>query len=87
MTTIYKYVLQAVDYQEVEMPSGARILSVQNQYDEIVIWAKVFTTAEPERRQIHIFGTGSPLPEMAKLMYIGSVHQPPFVWHVFEEPK
>lgn len=87
MTTIHKYLLDLAEYQEVEMPSGARILTAQVQAGDIFLWAKVFTDAPDEQRQIHMYGTGQKLPEMTKLMYLGTVQMGAFVWHIFEEPK
>lgn len=89
MRTIYKYPLELVDYQRIGMPSGAKILCVQEQDGRLCLWAKVFihSGVESETRLFHIFGTGNPMPEMTKLIYIGTAQSGRFVWHVFEEPN
>jgi hypothetical protein len=87
MTTIYKYLLQLTDYQEIEMPSGARILSVIDKNNALCLYAKVWVEATLEVRQIHIFGAGNPIPEMTKLIFIGTVQIGARVWHTFEEPR
>jgi hypothetical protein len=86
MSTIYKYVLSQ-PYQGVSMPNGAEILSVQLQGENVCLWAKV-NPSEPMRiRNIWMFGTGHPLPEMTNLVFIGTVQVGQLVWHFFEEPS
>jgi len=81
---IYKYNLQFTDFQQVIMPIGAMILSVEMQGNLICIWAMVDQSqTKTERRGIEIFGTGQPMSDRER-KYIGTVLDGQFVWHVFE---
>ena len=84
---IWKYQLHLTDRQSVEMPSGAKILSVAEQEETLCLWALVDTKAPfYEMRQIEIVGTGNPIPSLAppqERTFIGTVVTQPFVWHVF----
>lgn len=61
--SIWKYQLKALDWQEVEMPAEAEILTVQNQNEVACLWALVNPNGDKaEKRQIEIFGTGHPVP-------------------------
>lgn len=87
--TIWKFVLEVTDTQFVNMPAGSEILSVDNQDGSLCLWAMVNPvidpTAEPERREIEIIGTGNPIDrDMVCRKFIGTVLAAPFVWHVFE---
>jgi len=99
MKIVWKYPIEVTDLQEVEMPQGSRILSVQVQkklavvgtgppksvYDPC-IWALVNTEERKMiRRLFRIYGTGKPVDEpVESLNYVGTFQQGPFVWHVFE---
>ena len=83
MNTIWKFQLKLEDKQTIEIPTYAEILSVDIQNDIICLWAKVNPHMKREIKGIAIVGTGNPLPEGLK-KFIGTVQQPPFVWHVFE---
>lgn len=61
MKTIYKYPLQVTDYQEVQIPWDAQLLSVQVQNGTPCLWALVETTRQKERVVIDIYGTGNPI--------------------------
>ena len=85
MPVIWKYPLEVMGEQDIEMPSG-RILSVQNQGGQLVLWAAVDPDAEPHKVKIVIKGTGHPFEwdhEEGTLSYFTSVQQGEFVWHVF----
>jgi hypothetical protein len=81
MKRIYKY-----EFKEgsIEMPIGAKILSIQNQDDRLYIWALVDTDAECEFRYFTIVGTGHDFPEADEFNYINTIQDGPFVWHIFE---
>lgn len=86
-TTIWKKQLQMVDKQLVQLPRGSEILFVGVQDRNLCIWFRCDPRQPLEARPIGIVGTGHPYcPEAEDSRYIGSVIQPPFVWHVFE-PK
>jgi hypothetical protein len=85
---IYKYQLKVTDSQELELPKGARILTVQTQQEVVCLWALVDSNAiERQRHVIHFIGTGNSHIPSSKLRYIGTVQQlgGSLVWHVFEE--
>lgn len=56
---IFKYALENTDRQQIVMPLGAEILSVQTQNDEPMIWAMVDPEAVKEERYFEIYGTGA----------------------------
>lgn len=83
MKTIWKFELMNV----IEMPKGAKILSLQTQNDTPYIWALVDTDMKKEKRVFSIFGTGHPLISpyySIKNTYIGTYQLRGFVLHVFE---
>ena len=87
MKTIFKYPLEADDYQTVIMPRGAQILTVQAQREIPCIWAMVDTDNEPEERYFRMAGTGHLFTSKDKLLrYIGTfqVRAGGLVFHVFE---
>lgn len=85
--TIWKFPLKLTDSQDVEMPLGARILSVAEQHGVICMWALINPHPEVGRasRQINIIGTGHPAVYEYDADYIGTVLTcgGDFVWHVF----
>jgi len=86
---IYKYELKITDRQEIYLPQGFRILSVDQQSGELFLWAVVMPKEElvcPV--QIFIAGTWNPIPsEFAGWTFLGTVQILGFVWHVFSEPQ
>lgn len=82
---IFKYPVTISDEQNVVMPAGAQILTVQIQGRTPVLWALVDETGLPTQRRIEVHGTGNPIPE-GKRQYIATIqtHQGQFVWHFFE---
>jgi hypothetical protein len=83
---IWKFQLQVVDLQEVDLPAGAKILTVQMQGALPYLWALMSPTAPKIKRAFYIFGTGHTITQelVAALDYVGTVHFGMFVWHVFE---
>lgn len=98
MKTIYKYPLKVTDFQEIELPEGAEILSVQTQIlgsgkrlfvsdrQELCLWAMVDPDNPLVPRRIRIFGTGNPMEYEHELKFIGTcqMHNGALIWHVFE---
>ena len=82
---IWKFPIELRGLQYVEMPVGAKILYVAQQYDQVCLWAKINTNALKERRTIHVAGTGHSIPDCG-MNYIGSVMMDggAMVFHVFE---
>lgn len=85
MKRVYKYKLEIQDHQVVSLPKGARILSVANQREDIVLYAEV----DDEQKgitdiDIFIHGTGHVMNENANL-FLGTVllREGYLVFHVF----
>jgi len=85
MISIWKFPLQTINAQEIKMPVGAEILTVQVQNDEPYLWARVDTDAFAGSRQIAIHGTGHELSALTR-KYIGTYQLSggALVFHVFE---
>jgi hypothetical protein len=86
--TIWKFPLAGNDVNNVVMPAGAKVLTVQMQGRDITLWADVDDKAKANEARIFlIFGMGQPMPkEMGyRNVYIGTVQDRAFVWHVFEQ--
>lgn len=66
---------------ELEMPEGAKLLTVQLQNGpSCFLWAMVDPEAKKEKRTILILGTGREL-ELSGLSYIATIN----MWHFFEK--
>lgn len=64
MKRIFKYSLEILDRQEVELPAGAKILSVQAQNGLPQIWAMVDDSqVKTDMVHIRIIGTGYEIPD------------------------
>jgi hypothetical protein len=88
MKTIYKYALQLVDEQEVELPKWCTPLSAQMQNNEIQMWALVDKSQPLVKATVKIFGTGEAIPDNFYVgrehhTYLGTAQHGSFVWHVF----
>lgn len=73
---------------DTRLPSDAVPLAVDLQHSAIQFW--YHTNPEQQhatlRRQVHVVGTGHPIPEEALSPhgeFVGTVQQPPYVWHIF----
>lgn len=86
MKVIYKYPIACTDSQNVFMPTGCKILTVQNQKGIICIWALVDTNAPSECVKIRILATGQPIDNDC-LEYLGTVQFAfgDVVYHIFKE--
>ena len=81
MKTIHKYVLAHCN-NEISAPSGAIPLTVQYQENALCVWMEVQESNPLVRRRILVVGTGFQIDE--EMRYIGTVQEPPFVWHVYD---
>lgn len=85
MKAIWKYKLEALDEQDIEMPANARILYVGSQNGDMFIWVEVnVETTEMELRKIYMHATGQNY--MGHRRYIGTVqmYNGELIFHVFE---
>ena len=82
--TIWKYKLEIVDEQFIEIPFGynSKLLSVAMQDERLCLWAIVEPEKDTKTAQIRIFGTGNP-HYSGSLEFLGTVQEQFFVWHVF----
>jgi hypothetical protein len=85
MNCVFKYPIHPGDVA-IEMPIGARVLSVQVQHGEAVIWALVNSLELKELRKFVVVGTGHPCPDVGR--FIGTFQLPDldgsWVFHLFE---
>lgn len=84
MQTIWKFPLEIADEQTVSMPAGAEPLFAGMQGGTPCVWAAVDTEAAKEPVRFFVIGTGNPMPDDA-VLYIGSVFDRSFVWHIYTE--
>lgn len=86
MRKIYKYPLEIVDEQIVNVPAGAILLTVQVVNNEICLYAIVDESQPLKQRLINIYGTGQPIDDeiYLKSRYIDTVIHGQYVWHIFE---
>lgn len=86
---IWKWTLATTDRQALQMPKGAKILSVQTQGmsgENAQLWALCDERAPKETRQFAIHGTDNPMPDIDPTTYIGTYQlmDGKLVFHVFE---
>lgn len=91
MKSVWKYELEVVGRQYVDMPEGSVILTVQDQYGKPCIWVEVDTKASLNKRVFETFGTGHPINEDLSIerKYIGTyqLEGGSFIGHVYEKVK
>lgn len=89
MTRIFKYELFDFgtrfreDWVEVQMPQGAKVLSVGMQGLKLCIWAIVDTDVPNEGRLFSVYGTGFKISPQ-NLQFVGTTFMGNYVWHLFE---
>jgi hypothetical protein len=88
--TIWKFPLPllddlglANDRPVINMPEGARILTLQVQYDEPTLWAIVDPDQKLISRRFIVVGTGHEVPPDVGA-YVGTWQPRGFVFHLFE---
>jgi hypothetical protein len=87
MKTIWKFPLDLSHRQDIRLPMGAQILTLQLQGLQPCIWALVDPEAVLERRHIFVFETGKQVPDHDGLQYMGTLQlfHGLRVFHVFEK--
>lgn len=83
--TIWKFPIDLADTITVPMPEGAKVLHVGTQQDWVhptCLWAEVDPDAPMVDRLFTFRGTGWTLGDVGR--YVGTVHNDPFVWHIYE---
>lgn len=88
---VWKFELTVTDAsQKIEMPEGAMPCHVAVQKmnfgrnRRVQMWATVDPTRPLTERYFVLVGTGQPAPGLDHSIYIGTVLDNQFVWHVFE---
>lgn len=86
MQKIYKYKIEVIDEQDIQIPNGAEILSVTEQYGDIVLYANVDSEADLIPYHISIRGTGHNAVGL-KHKFLGTVKlvDGALMFHVFGE--
>lgn len=81
MKTIYKYTLGP----EIELPKGALIVAVGEQYGVMFLWANVDTDAPKEIRTFEAIATGECMDDFDNMQYIGTIFMNSgLVFHIHE---
>ena len=80
---IWKFPLAVTDVQDIKMPRGAHVLTVQMQGDQACLWALVQPELDKARRRILIAGTGHE-HESFPGNYVATFQTGPLVFHVFD---
>lgn len=83
---IYKYPLEAMGWNVLDLPPGALVLTAQAQHGAPVLWVKLNPDEPKEPRRILVAGTGHDMPH-ARLAYLSTLQLMGggIVCHVFEE--
>ncbi len=88
MKTIWKFETPFENTFTLEMPMGAKIISVQQDQKTMIpcMWAIVNTDNKIEKRTFELFGTGIFMNEDVNRKYIGTYQyqRGEFVGHIFE---
>lgn len=84
---VWKWALEITDLQTLELPVGAKILTVQLQREAPQLWALCDgTETRKELRQFAIYGTGNPVMHGGRATYISTfqLFAGSAIFHVFE---
>ena len=67
----------------IDIPQGSVIRHVAMQGETPCIWAEVDEEQQTTERTFRFYGTGHHVEP--GWQWVGTVQQPPFVWHIFEK--
>ena len=85
MTQIFKYVLMSTkNVSSVAIPKGGKVLTTAMQDGLVCIWVEVDQHAPTELRTFKIYGTGHEMLDSEHQVYVGTIFDNPYVWHVYE---
>lgn len=82
--TIWKSTLSLAPSQVLQLPQGAKFLTIQDQAGELTVWYECYPDRASGPRTIVLVGTGHDLPDTHVLRYLATVQQGEFVWHFYE---
>ncbi len=83
MKTIHKYKIDVGDSVRVQMPSGARVLDVQLQGPQLVLWALVYDDVPMVAHNFAWRGTGHNCEGMRIDSHVGTLQFNGLVFHLF----
>jgi hypothetical protein len=84
--TVWKFSLDGVT-NTIDIPKGAKPLSVAQQHNRLVLWAQVDPDALTEERTFYVVGTGTPIPdEVGPFIGTAVCDGGMFVFHIFDDP-
>ncbi len=83
---IWKYPIPIEDSFEIEMPQGARVLSVDTQDGKPYIWVLVNTSSPKGLRPFRLLGTGHPSDDVGTSRFVGTfqMRNGDLVYHLFD---
>ena len=90
MKRIFKYPLPVKDLVFLDLPGGAKVLSVAEQANEIVLYALVDDEMQSaERQAFRIVGTGHPCEDVPPMTFLGTVklYGGTLMFHVFHDAE
>lgn len=82
--TIWKYQLPMEPDFFIEMPVGGKVLTIQIQDKQPVMWVIVDPDGKTEHRHFWWIGTGDSSFHLTIDKYIGTIQIVPLVFHLFE---
>jgi len=82
---IWKFTVPLSNCVDIEMPTGAEVISVGMQRGALCMWAKVDPDAPMIMREFMVEGTGQPPNRrLADAVHWGTTQDGSMVWHLFE---
>lgn len=85
---VWKFEIKMEDKSFLNLPKSSEILTfhVDENSGKPCIWCLVYPENETEERIFELFGTGHEIHNGMGVTrkYIGTCHETPFVWHLFE---
>lgn len=85
MAVIHKYVLPLTDESKIRMATHGKVLCVQVQNGNLMIWVNITGSNEISYRTFRVIGTDNHYEYSHNWDYIGTVQLNGFVWNVFED--
>lgn len=86
---IFKYILKPEDLQIIEVPKNSILISAEEQFEGIVVYAQFHPEDENrlEERLIRVVGTGKEIEYEGMLMFIDTVkmYGGTLMFHVYEQ--
>lgn len=82
--TIWKFPLTVTDEQVIDIPAGAKLLSVQTQLGIPCLWALVEPTNRKEKRRFFMNGTGHEVDHACPFIGTFQINGGILVFHLFD---